>query len=63
MGKYRWLDRAMGSLLKCSLMDVLGAITHLFHVLSLGRWALSKVVPFGESSYFIYMLKNETSKK
>jgi hypothetical protein len=53
----------MGSLLKCSLMDVLGAITHLFHVLSLGRWALSKVVPFGESSYFIYMLKNETSKK
>jgi|AOAMet_48_BLW_10_2_1038533.scaffolds.fasta_scaffold26545_1 hypothetical protein len=50
MGKYRWLDRAMGSLLKGSLIDGVGAITHLFHMLSLRIWALSKVVPFGESS-------------
>ena len=53
----------MGSLLEGSLIDVVGAITHLFHMLSLRIWALSKVVPFGESSYFIYMLKNEQSKK
>jgi len=50
MGKYRWLDRAVGSPLKGSLMDVVGAITHFFDVLSLGIWALSAVVPFGESS-------------
>ena len=50
MGKYRWLDRAMGSLLKGSLIDGVGAITHLFYALSLRIWALSTVVPLSESS-------------
>ena len=40
----------MGSLIECSLVDVVGAITHLFRALSLRIWALSTVVPFGESS-------------